>query len=144
MTSGPNRILPRRRGEVDPWVARASVDPNQPAFIVQTREGDDIGAIGLRIEATRGELELAFHEPRWWQRGYGSEATAALVDGVFLAKPIERLELLVVKNRRPTLSSFAKAGFAREGTVRGYTLPDGRVAECVIMSMLRSEWLQRM
>ena len=115
MTSGPNRILPRRRGEVDPWVARASVDPNQPAFIVQTREGDDIGAIGLRIEATRGELELAFREPRWWQRGYGSEATAALVDGAFLARPIERLELLVVKNRRPTLIVSPKLGLRAKG-----------------------------
>lgn len=125
------------------WAARASLDSQQRAFIIQTRGGADIGVIGLIGEGSRATLGIAIHDERYWNGGYGTEAVEVLVDGAFRVLPLERIELKVYTDNPRAIRCYTKAGFRREGVLRSYEFHEGRHADVVVMSILRPEWVKK-
>ena len=122
------------------WAANAAVNPNAPVYIIQTRAGADIGSAGIQIEGTRGVLGIAIHDERYWNRGLGTDAVATLVDGVFRARPLVRIELTVLDNNARAIRAYERAGFKREGLLRSYIYQEGAYRDVVLMSILHDEW----
>ena len=134
--------LPLSRNAEQEWAARAAVSPGTPTFVVQTKTGEDIGVAGLTLFGARAELGIALHESRRWNSGYGTDAVRTLVDGAFRALPLQRIELFVYPDNVRAIRCYEKAGFAREGVLRGREYRKGRYDDVAIMSILHEEWAQ--
>jgi len=135
--------LPYSEAAEREWAARASVVSNRPSFVIQTLQGDDIGAAGIVIHGPRAELGIAIYDDHYWSSGYGTDAVRVLVDGAFRVFPLVRIELRVYTDNPRAIRSYEKAGFKREGVLRSYEWGHGRYRDVVMMSVLHSEWSDR-
>lgn len=122
------------------WAANAAVNPNAPVYIIQTRDGTDIGSTGLQIEGAHAVLGIAIHDERYWDRGLGTDAVATLVDGAFRARPLVRIELTVLPDNTRAIHAYERAGFKREGLLRRYVYQNGAYRDVMLMSILHEEW----
>jgi RimJ/RimL family protein N-acetyltransferase len=82
--------------------------------------------IGLRPEA-RG-------------RGAGTAAQRAVVDLFFRHTNVNRVEACTDVENIAEQRALEKAGFTREGTVRGAQWRDGAYRDCYSYSILRADW----
>jgi len=119
------------------------IDPEMPAFILQTRGGRDIGTGGLRLHGARAVLGVGITDARYWASGYGQNAVEVLADGAFRIMPLQRIELTAFPDDRRALACYRKAGFREEGVLRQYAYEQGRYRDCVLLSVLHAEWVRR-
>ncbi|WP_191254411.1 GNAT family N-acetyltransferase [Amycolatopsis oliviviridis] len=71
--------------------------------------------------------------------GYGTEAQRLLVRYLFAHTQMNRVEASTEAGNTAEQRSLAKAGFTREGVLRGYGFRDGAWRDHVLYSMLRSD-----
>jgi RimJ/RimL family protein N-acetyltransferase len=81
--------------------------------------------------------------PAGRDRGIGSEATRLVVDHVFRSTAIKRIGLEVYAFNPRARHVYERAGFVSEGTRRAALKFDGAYVDAENMSILRSDWLQR-
>ncbi len=102
-----------------------------------------LGTIWLRDFDSRlggPELSIFVGAKERWNEGVGTDATQALTDFGFGFLDIARIWLTTDKDNQRSQHAFKKAGFVVEGTVRAHHRRRGRLADSVLMSMLREEW----
>jgi RimJ/RimL family protein N-acetyltransferase len=75
------------------------------------------------------------------ERGRGLATAALMLSGRWLIEAcgLERVELLTDPGNEPMLRAAAAAGFAREGTLRGYLVQRGRRIDVVSMSLVAGD-----
>ena len=71
--------------------------------------------------------------------GYGTEAQRLLVDYLFAHTQLNRVEATTEVGNRAEQRSLEKAGFTREGVLRGYGFRDGEWRDHVVYSVVRSD-----
>jgi RimJ/RimL family protein N-acetyltransferase len=71
--------------------------------------------------------------------GYGTEAQRLLVDYLFAHTQLNRVEATTEVDNRAEQRSLEKAGFTREGVLRGYAFRDGHWRDNVLYSVVRSD-----
>ena len=71
--------------------------------------------------------------------GYGTEAQRLLVDYLFAHTQLNRVEATTEAGNRAEQRSLEKAGFTREGVLRGYDFRDGEWRDHVVYSVVRSD-----
>jgi RimJ/RimL family protein N-acetyltransferase len=71
--------------------------------------------------------------------GYGTEAQRRLVEYLFAHTQLNRVEATTEVGNRAEQRSLEKAGFTREGVLRGYDFRDGEWRDHVIYSVVRSD-----
>lgn len=125
------------------WLERDS-DRRFP-FLIRTRSDDRlIGDIGLWIESwAHGEawVGIGIGERDYWGHGYGTDAMRLILRFAFAELNLERVSLGVYAYNSRAIRSYEKAGFRREGVVRGECRRDGQRWDSVFMGILRDEWL---
>jgi RimJ/RimL family protein N-acetyltransferase len=102
-----------------------------------------IGDIGVWIESwAHGEAwaGIVIGEREFWGKGYGTEAMQLMLQYAFAELNLRRVSLGVFAYNPRAIRSYAKAGFRREGVVRGDCLRDGQRWDSVAMGILRDEW----
>lgn len=72
--------------------------------------------------------------------GYGTEAQRLLVEYLFAHTQLNRIEATTEVDNRAEQRSLEKAGFTREGILRGYAFRDGQWRDNVLYSMVRADW----
>jgi len=72
--------------------------------------------------------------------GYGTEAQRLLAEYLFAHTQLNRIEATTEVDNRAEQRSLEKAGFTREGILRGYGFRDGKWRDNVLYSMVRSDW----
>ena len=77
--------------------------------------------------------------PEFRGRGYGSEAQRLVVRYLFAHTQVNRIEATTEITNVAEQRALEKAGFTREGILRGTTFRQGRWHDQVIYSMLRDE-----
>ncbi|WP_354644119.1 GNAT family N-acetyltransferase [Kitasatospora camelliae] len=85
-------------------------------------------------------LGVTIGEPEFWGRGHGSEALGLLVDHLFGAYGLRRLELDTWSGNERAVRAFGKLGFREEGRRREAVLMGGERYDRVLFGLLRSEW----
>jgi RimJ/RimL family protein N-acetyltransferase len=75
----------------------------------------------------------------FWGRGYGSEAQRLLVRYLFAHTQVNRIEATTELTNVAEQRALEKAGFTREGILRGSTFRQGQWHDQVIYSVLRDE-----
>ena len=136
---------PRSAKMAREWLERGNDDVF--GFAIRTL-GDDrlIGDIGLWIENwshAEGWVGIGLGERDYWGNGYGTDAMRLMLRFAFNELNLLRVTLGVYAYNPRAIRSYEKAGFRREGLVRGDCRRDGQRWDSVFMGILRDEWLGR-
>ena len=78
--------------------------------------------------------------PSFRGRGLGTDVTLALCEYGFAVRGLHRLQVDTLASNAAMISAAVRAGFAREGTLRGADWYNGEFADEVILGLLASDW----
>jgi RimJ/RimL family protein N-acetyltransferase len=124
------------------WAESGLLDNNGGTLIVLSGT-DRVGAISWRKTQTG---PTAFNwaigiglAPEFRGHGYGSEAQRVLARYLFAHTQVNRIEATTEITNVAEQRALEKAGFTREGVLRGTTFRQGRWHDQVIYSVLRGE-----
>jgi len=116
-------------------------------FVICLLEDDrPIGSIGFdeidHVDGNAG-VGVVIGQPELWGQGLGTDAMRALIDFGFGELRLERIWLEVYDFNARARRSYAKCGFALEGTLRRAIYRRGEHHDVHIMAVLRGEWAAR-
>ena len=141
------RIAEEARGLLQRFLAAQEERPRTKFQLAMTlrEDGKLIGNAGVRMEsadATEGEMgcEIA---PDYWNRGYATEATRAMLAFGFERLGLHRISASTLAPNVGAWRVLEKLGMVREGELRETTLLDGGWANSLIYGMLEQEWRAR-
>jgi [ribosomal protein S5]-alanine N-acetyltransferase len=138
-----NIPYPYEDGMAEEWIAshgRAWQDRTLLALAITSVSNGLVGAVSLELNAMhrRGELGywvgLAF-----WNRGYATEASAALLDYGFNELALNRIQAHHMTRNRSSGRVLEKLGMKREGVHRQYVLLRGRFEDVASYAILLSD-----
>lgn len=113
-------------------------------FVIEEKEsGRAIGTTGLYLlqwPCRRAQFRILMGVPELFDRGYGTEATALIVEYGFERLNLETIYLGVNADNVRAVRAYEKAGFVHEGRQRRFIYGGGTYHDCVNMSVLRSEY----
>jgi aminoglycoside 6'-N-acetyltransferase len=110
-------------------------------FVVEKKDGTKIGFILYFTNQPRGWIELGYALlPSEMGKGYGTEAAQIMVDYLFLAKDIMRVQATTDERNRASQRVLEKVGFKREGIIRQSGFARGEWVNDCLYSILREEW----
>lgn len=88
-------------------------------------------------------FHITIGEKDTWGQGYGTEATALMVEHAFVRLGLHRVALSVFEFNPRAIKAYAKVGFIEEGRAREAIFRDGRFWDEIHMSVLAGEWEAR-
>ncbi len=126
-------------GAAAEWIS--SRGREEPRFAIERREDAAlVGAIGLRVEPDHARAELGYWVGvPYWNRGYATEAAAAVVRYGFEQLGLERIYAHHFVANPPSGRVLQKIGMRHEGTLRRHVLKWGERLDLEAYAVLRSE-----
>ncbi len=85
-------------------------------------------------------LTIGLGESKYRNKGYGTEATKAVIRYAFDELNFNRVGLRVMSNNYGAIRCYEKVGFVHEGIVREGVLRNGEKYDLIYMGILQSEW----
>jgi RimJ/RimL family protein N-acetyltransferase len=124
------------------WEQDGLLNDNSGMLMVRN-QGDPLGFISWRKVMT-GRTSFCWAIgiamlPEARGKGYGTAAQRQLVRYLFLHSQVNRIEAGTEINNVAEQRALEKAGFTREGVMRGAAFQGGRWHDAVIYSVLRAE-----
>jgi ribosomal-protein-alanine N-acetyltransferase len=128
----------------DEWLAKhpGFWDSGTSFPLVIALDGEHIGGIGIDVR-THGQWELGYWlgEP-YWNRGYASEASQALVNYAFETLELERLVAGHYADNHPSGRVLTKLGFRYTVEAMRPCLARGADVKCLEMTLTRASWAE--
>jgi diamine N-acetyltransferase len=142
-------FAPISLGQEEAWYERAVQTQGRERWhFVICRSEDDrpVGVCGLdALDLVNGSspfgIVIGQEEDRG--RGYGSDATAAILRFAFESLRLERVWLDVYDFNEGAIRVYERAGFVHEGTLRHALWREGRWVDVRRMAILADEWRAR-
>lgn len=130
------------------FVQRFSTPPDRDRgflLILDRATAEPMGTIGYWNPFTLTEiyqgLELWWQvHPHFRQRGIATQAACLLVNHLFNATPIERLQATVVVGNTASCRVAEGAGMQRDGIYRQVFFLHGRFTDLHLFAIVRSDW----
>jgi len=118
--------------------------PGSLALAIHLRETDRlIGTCAFsQLDGDNGSalFHITIGERECWGRGYGTEATALMLDHAFGPLGLHRVGLSVFAFNERAVGAYRKVGFVVEGRSREAIWRDGHFSDEIHMSILAHEW----
>jgi RimJ/RimL family protein N-acetyltransferase len=138
------RYRPLNLQEEEAFLDRMSESEHDLALGVVVRANDQlVGATGFHHMDFRNRhcsFGISIGEKSEWGKGYGTEATALMVQYAFDTLNLNRVWLHVYEYNQRGLRAYEKVGFKREGVLRQECYREGRYWDTIVMAILRDEW----
>ena len=135
---------PMRPDEVRRFFEARVAGPGALALAIHLRGSDRlIGTCAFsQLDGDNGSamFHITIGEHDCWGLGYGSEATALMLEHAFLTLGLHRVGLSVFAFNERAIRAYRRIGFVTEGNSREAIWRDGRFSDEIQMSMLESEW----
>ena len=112
-------------------------------FGIQLKNGGELfGVVGFDDRSVNNaSAELGFLlEPRWWGKGYATEAANLVVWYGFKYLKLNRIYAHYRVSNPASGCVLAKLGMKQEGLMRQCVRKDKRFEDMVLMALLREEW----
>jgi len=119
--------------------------PDAVYFAIETKDGVHIGTVSLRrIDREDGtaEMGIVIGEKDSWDKGYGTNAVATLLDFAFNQMNLHRVWLTIWEFNKRAIACFKKCGFKEEGVLRQHHYGDGRYWDAIMMGVLREDFVR--
>lgn len=141
---GPASLAKTRRSilvAIKDWKKRGR---NKLAFTIVSRDGRDwLGGLNLRWPHA-GVAELGYTiAPRQQSNGYATEAVAAAVKLAFRRLGAHRVQATCWVENKASARVLSKAGFRKEGTLRGHLKRGRDVRDEFLFGVTRADWKNR-
>jgi RimJ/RimL family protein N-acetyltransferase len=140
--AGLTMIWPQPLSGITDFLTEARADPTSETFAVETlAEHEAIGLCSLEnVDPRTRSAELGIWiGARFWDRGYGTDATRTLSRWGFAFANLHRIGLHVLATNPRARRAYEKVGFRLEGTLREAEFRDGRHVDVLVMGLLASE-----
>lgn len=125
------------------WYQDLLMREDRKLFIIQDVDGEPIGTAGFdHIDFKNQKAELwsvLVGKKDSWGKGFGTDATRALLGFAFWEMNMNRVCLEVYASNQRAIRMYEACGFRVEGTLRESSYRHGRFQDTVIMSVLRTE-----
>jgi RimJ/RimL family protein N-acetyltransferase len=135
---------PMRLDEIDRFFQARAVGKDSLAMAIHVRGSDRlIGSCAFsQLDGDNGSVmyHITIGEKDAWGHGYGTEATALMVDHAFRVLGLHRVALTVFEFNERAIRAYRRCGFIVEGRAREAIWRDGRWWDELAMSVLASEW----
>ena len=136
---------PYSAADADAFIAKADADFARAAALhLAVTEADADALIGygmLRFEPNLDAAELGYWiGVPYWNRGFATETSRALIDYAFGALALTRLSACYLARNPESGRVLAKLGFVEEGVIRAGSFKHGYGEDLVLTGLLRSEW----
>jgi RimJ/RimL family protein N-acetyltransferase len=134
---------PYEDGMAEQWISNheASWEAKQSLTLAMTNESEGVvGATNLALNMDHQRGEIGFwigHE--YWNRGYATEATAALIDFGFGELNLNRIQGRHFPRNAASGRVMQKAGMKYEGLLRQHHLVRGEFEDVAFYSILTSD-----
>lgn len=119
-------------------------DPDSNSFIIEKKDGTRIGVIHHFVLNYYGFAKLTeiayFVLPEERGKGYCTEAVFLILDYLFLAFDIQRIQAVIHTANIGSQKVVEKAGFFKEGIIRKMMFARGKHIDTILYSILREEW----
>ncbi|HQR17204.1 MAG TPA: GNAT family N-acetyltransferase [Gemmatimonadales bacterium] len=128
-------------GAAEEWIAThagAWVERRGLTLAVTLREdGALVGAVGLALVMADRRAELGYWiGVPWWNRGFATEASRALLDFGFGTLGLHRIMARHMARNEASGRVMQKLGMLREGTLRHHVLKWGTFEDLVVYAVL--------
>ncbi len=97
----------------------------------------------IKMEERSANFRIGLSSQKYFNKGYGSEATALMLKHGFETLGLHRIELEVFDFNPRARRVYEKNGFVVEGIHRDTLLWDGKYYNAITMSILEDEWFER-
>jgi RimJ/RimL family protein N-acetyltransferase len=124
---------------LDRVAARIAADDRADWAIVRADDGFFLGEVMLRRidpHNESAEFYIALGNPKVFGKGYGSEATKAIIDFAIDVVKLHRITLQVVDFNTRAQRVYSKIGFHQEGLLREAWFWDGEWSDVILMALL--------
>ena len=133
----------KTRNRLEEWI---SASDSISLTIVIHGEDRIIGTVGLLHVDTihrRAELGIIIGEEEYWSKGYGTEAIALLLQYGFNRLNLHMVYLGYIEFNEMARKCYENLGFCHDGVIRDKYCVNGTYYNCIMMSILREEWITR-
>ncbi len=144
---GLNQYMPMSLKEEQKWFEdMLKRELIERPLAIDIKEGDEwlhvggCGLFGFDHRARRAEFGITIGEKKYWDQGYGTEATRLIVKLGFDTLNLERISLCVFEDNLRAKHVYEKLGFIVEGILRKHRYYEGKYYDTILMSILREEW----
>jgi len=86
------------------------------------------------------EFGIMIGEKEYWNKGFGREAARLMLKHGFENLNLNRIYLIAFSGNLRAIKAYEAAGFIKEGMMRQAVYKNGNYTDCVLMSVLHSEW----
>ncbi|MCL4394913.1 MAG: GNAT family N-acetyltransferase [Chloroflexi bacterium] len=140
----PAAALPLSLEDETKWFEEGRRAEGSYLFAILTlAENKLIGSCGLHkvdLKNRSGVFGIFIGDKAYWSKGYGTDATLALLGFAFGELGLHRVELEVNDFNPRAVRAYEKAGFRRDGVERQSLYREGKFHDTFLMSILREEW----
>lgn len=138
---------PMRPEEIERFFLTRAIGADTLAMAIHVKADSRlIGSCAFsQVDGDNGSalFHITIGEHDCWGLGYGSEATALMVDHAFSALNLHRVALSVFAFNERAVRAYTRVGFVDEGRAREAIWRDGRWWDEIHMSVLEPEWRAR-
>jgi RimJ/RimL family protein N-acetyltransferase len=135
--------IPYARADAERFVARQLLldRSTHPAWAI-VLDGVAVGGIGLSFEFEHRLAEVGYSVARvHWNRGYVTEAAAAVIDAAFTTHPdLNRVRAHADLQNTASQRVMEKVGMTKEGVLRQNRVERGEAIDQAWFGILRGEW----
>ncbi len=139
--------VPMRPEEIERFFTARVIGPDTLTMAIHIRATDRlIGSCAFsQLDADNGSAlyHITIGEKDAWGHGYGTEATALMLEHAFGHLGLHRIALTVFAFNERAIRSYKKTGFTVEGRAREAIWRGERFWDEISMSVLKQEWLAR-
>jgi len=97
----------------------------------------------IDFEERSANFRIGLSGPKYFNKGYGSEATFLMIKHGFETLKLHRISLSVFDYNPRARRVYEKVGFVKEGVRRDVLLWEGKYYSDTTMSMLEDEWFAK-
>jgi len=103
----------------------------------------DVGLMNLDQRIRSAEIGIFIGDKPCWDKGYGTETLQLILDFGFGSVNLNRIYLRVFETNPRGVHCYEKVGFQHEGRMRQAYYLDGKYIDVLLMSILKSEWMEQ-
>jgi RimJ/RimL family protein N-acetyltransferase len=139
-------IYPISRADETKWLESITVaNHREKVFAIETLDKELVGSVGLHninwVER-KAELGIMIGEPKFWGRGYGSDAVRQMLRIAFEKMNLNRVYLRVFEDNPRAIRVYEKCGFQKEGVLRQDHYFGRCYSNTFVMAILKQEYLE--